>query len=124
MAMTNGFFFILCNKPGRLSFGTQEDFDSEEENGYNPFRISGEQAMRHAVDGDDFGDPDNGGKWSVHLYGGESESVPSWFSWCVRRQEIVDAMRPHVEEIKQIDEILGRIDLALKTVKGMRSLLS
>lgn len=106
-----GFFYILGNKPGRLSFGTQEDFDSEDEEGYAPIRIPESQAMGHAIDGDELGDPDNGGRWSVHLY--RYEMVPAWFSWCIKRQGIIDEMRPRLEEIENIDAAIAQIVAAL-----------
>lgn len=112
-----GFFYILCNKPGRLSFGTEQDFVSEDENGYSPTRILEAAARSMAIQGDDLGDPDNGGRWSCHLYGGEM--VPAWFSWCIKRQEIRDAMQPQLEEIERIDEILGRIAAALDNHRGL-----
>ena len=105
-----GFFYILGNKPGRLSFGTQEDFDSEDEEGYSPIRIPEDTARGMAIDGDELGDPDNGGRWSVHLYA--YDAVPSWFSWCIKRQGIVDAMRPQLEEIEEIDETLAHFHKA------------
>lgn len=113
MVNRNGFFYILCNKPGRLSFGTQQDFDDEENEGYSPTSVSEATARSMAIHGDDLGDSDNGGRWSVHLSGDDSVSVPAWFAWCLKRQEIRAAIRPQLEEIEGIDRTLKRIDMAL-----------
>jgi hypothetical protein len=34
------FFFILLNKPGMVIFGSEEDFNDEQDNGYAPYKIS------------------------------------------------------------------------------------
>jgi hypothetical protein len=120
--MSKGMFYVLCNKPGRLSFGTQEDFDNEDENGYAPVRISESQARSHAIQGDSAGYPEDGGRWSVHLYSEDLVSVPSWFSWCLKRQEIMDSIRPQLREVGDIDETLRRIEMALGACANMKDL--